>query len=189
MKYIITENRLNNIILKYLDIEYGALEQKKGTYGIIFAFPGEEYGVIGWKKSGNILYGNLYVSNKLEEDIFSYFELKKVDSLPVIGKWIEDRYNLKDELRNFVPDDINLLKIDIEEQNEQNLKRILDKNIKDAKQSSKNWADEFSFAERVIDWTMEDLLEMYSDKIDDKMFDDIQNNIKQKYTKYINSKY
>jgi hypothetical protein len=187
MKYIITENKLNNVIFKYLDMKYGAIEQEKGKYSdIVFTFPGEEYGVIGWKKSGNILYGNLYVSDKLEKDILNYFELKKVDSLPVIAKWIEDRYDLKDELRNFVPDDINLLKIDIQEQN---IKRIIDKNIKEAKQSSKNWADEFSFAERVIDWTMEDLLEMYSDKIDDKMFDDIQNNIKQKYTKYINSKY
>jgi hypothetical protein len=55
MKYLITENRLNNIIFKYLDVKYGALEQKKGVdYDIVFAFPGEKYGVLGWKKIGDL---------------------------------------------------------------------------------------------------------------------------------------
>ena len=91
MKYIITENRLNNIIFKYLDSKYGALEQKKGEYtDIVFTFPGEEYGLLGWLKSGN-----LYVYNEINDEISNYFGLRKVDSLKVIGKWVEDRHNLK----------------------------------------------------------------------------------------------
>ena len=65
MKYIITENRLNSIIFKYLDVKYGALEQKKGKYvDIVFHFPGEEFGVLGWKKSGV-----LYVYYKIRDEI------------------------------------------------------------------------------------------------------------------------
>ena len=91
MKYIITESKLNNIIFKYLDMKYGALEQKKGRYSdIVFTFPGEEYGVLGWEKSGV-----LYVYYEIRDEISNYFGLKKVDSLEVIGKWVEDRYNLK----------------------------------------------------------------------------------------------
>ena len=91
MKYIITENRLNNIIFKYLDMKYGTLEQKKGKYfDIIFTFPDEKYGELGWKKSGN-----LYVFYGLRDEISNYFGLEDVDSLRVIGKWVEDRYNLK----------------------------------------------------------------------------------------------
>jgi len=100
MKYIITENRLNDIIFKYLDSEYGALKQKKGKYvDIVFyfpdeerkVFPDEEYdGVLGWRKSGD-----LYISYDLRNTISNYFGLEKVDSLEVISKWAQDRYNLK----------------------------------------------------------------------------------------------
>ncbi len=91
MKYIITENRLDKVIFKFLDTEYGALEQKKGKFvDIVFHFPGEEFGVLGWKKPGD-----LYVYYKLRDEISDYFGLEKVDTLKVIGKWVEDRYNLK----------------------------------------------------------------------------------------------
>ena len=91
MKYIITENRLNNIIFKYLDIKYGALEQKRGRYvDIVFHFPGVEYGKLGWEKPET-----LYVYDVLMNEISNYFGLESVDSLRVIGKWVEDRYNLK----------------------------------------------------------------------------------------------
>ena len=91
MKYIITENRLNSIIFKYLDVKYGALEQKKGKYvDIVFHFPGEEYGKLGLEKPET-----LYVYDVLMNEISNFFGLESVDSLRVIGKWVEDRYNLK----------------------------------------------------------------------------------------------
>ena len=91
MKYIITENRLNNLIFKFLDTKLDGIEEKKGKYVyIVFAFPDEEYGTLGWKKSGD-----LYVSYKLRNEISNYFGLEKDNSLRVIGKWVEDRYNLK----------------------------------------------------------------------------------------------
>ena len=91
MKYIITESKLNNIIFKYLDTKYDALEQKKGRYSdIVFTFPGEEYGVLGWDKSGD-----LYVCYELRYEISNLFGLDNVNSLRVIGKWVEGKYNLK----------------------------------------------------------------------------------------------
>ena len=72
-------------------MKYGALEQKMSKYyDILFYFPGEEYGVLGWKKTGN-----LYVYYELRDEISNYFGLDSNDSLRVIGKWVEDRYNLK----------------------------------------------------------------------------------------------
>jgi hypothetical protein len=91
MKYLITENRLNDIIFKFLDAKLDGIETRKGEYvDIVFAFPDEEYGMLGWKKSGD-----LYVFYKLRDEISDYFGLKVDDSLRVIGKWVEDRYNLK----------------------------------------------------------------------------------------------
>ena len=91
MKYIITENRLNDIIFKYLDVKYGDLEQKKGEYiDIVFASPGKKFGELGWHSTED-----LFVSYELRDEISNFFGLEKVDSLKVIGKWVEDRYNLK----------------------------------------------------------------------------------------------
>ncbi len=91
MKYIITESKLNNIIFKYLDTKYDALEEKKGRYSdIVFTFPGEEYGVLGWDKSGD-----LYVCYELRYEISNLFGLENVNSLRVIGKWVEGKYNLR----------------------------------------------------------------------------------------------
>jgi hypothetical protein len=91
MKYIITENKLNNVIFKYLDVKLDGIEEKKGKYvDIVFAFPNEEYGMLGWEKSGD-----LFVYYKLRDEIFDYFGLEVDDSLRVIGKWVEDRHNLK----------------------------------------------------------------------------------------------
>jgi len=105
MKYIITENRLNNIIFKYLDIKYGALEQKKGEYSdIVFVFPDDECGLLGWRKSG---YLTIFVY--LRNEISNYFGLEKVDSLKVIGKWVEDRYNLEVTQTNITFGDRNLV--------------------------------------------------------------------------------
>ena len=91
MKYIITENRLDKVIFKFLDTEYGALEQKKGKHvDIVLNFPGEEFGVLGRAR-----WGDLYVSYTLRNEVSKYFGLGNVDTLNVIGKWVEDRYNLK----------------------------------------------------------------------------------------------
>ena len=91
MKYIITESRLDNIIFNYLDMKLNGIEKRKGRYtDFIFALPDEEYGILGWKKSGV-----LYVYYKIKEDIQNMFGLESPDALDVIGRYIEDRYNLK----------------------------------------------------------------------------------------------
>ena len=91
MKYIITEDRLNHIMFKYLDTKLDGIEKKKGeVVYIIFIFPNEEYGTLGWNKSGN-----LFINEELVIEISYFFETNNVDTLKVIGKWVEDRYNLK----------------------------------------------------------------------------------------------
>jgi hypothetical protein len=50
MKYIITESKLDKVIFKYLDMKLNGIEKRNGTYtDIIFVFPNNEYGLLGWK--------------------------------------------------------------------------------------------------------------------------------------------
>ena len=91
MKYIINENRLEQMVFKFLDSKFENLEQVKGKYyDIIFRFPGEEYGVLGWDKSGDF-----YINNRFIDDISSFFPIEKTDIEKIIGRYVEDRYNLR----------------------------------------------------------------------------------------------
>ena len=91
MKYIITESKLDKVIFKYLDIKLNKIEKMKGVNtDIVFAFPDEEYGLLGLKKSGD-----LYVSNIISNEIQNLFGLEKLDTLDVIGRYVGDRYNLE----------------------------------------------------------------------------------------------
>jgi hypothetical protein len=65
---------------------------------------------------------------------------------------------------------------------------LIDNHINDIKKESHTFEDPYDFAERVIDWTIEDLMnttgfsESYSE-------DEIINNLKDNYTEYILSRY
>ena len=91
MKYIITESKFDKIVFKYLDMKLNGIEKIKNKYvDIVFRFPNEEYGVLGWKKSGD-----LYVFYKLKDEIQNMFGLETPDALDIIGRYVEDRYNLE----------------------------------------------------------------------------------------------
>jgi hypothetical protein len=91
MKYIIPENRLQNIIFKYLDDKLNGFEWRKGQYSdIVLALHGEEYGLMGWKK-----HDKLYVNWEFVDEIKLMFSMLKSESLDVIGRYVESRYNLK----------------------------------------------------------------------------------------------
>ena len=94
MKYIIPQDKIEKIVSKYLDLQYGDLETYKPYEydGFIFKKPNDDsgYGVMGWEKPDT-----LYISHKLIEEISSIFSIEESDSKEIIGKWIEDRYKLK----------------------------------------------------------------------------------------------
>ena len=90
MKVIIPENRLEEIIFKYLDVNFKDLEQIKGRIvPKIFKLPNEEFGIMG--KEGKRLLVNYKFTNK----ILSFIPIKKTEILKIIGRYVEDRYNLE----------------------------------------------------------------------------------------------
>lgn len=91
MKYIITESKLNKVIFKYLDMKLNGIEKIRGIHvDIVFGFPNEEYGILGWKKPGN-----LYVGHEIVNEIKTLFGMKRSDTLDVFERYVEDRYNLE----------------------------------------------------------------------------------------------
>jgi hypothetical protein len=90
MKVIIPESRLEEIIFKYLDEKFKDLEQLKGRYyPKIFKLPNEEFGIMGLERK------RLLVNYKLTNQILSFIPIKKTEIQKIIGRYVEDRYNLE----------------------------------------------------------------------------------------------
>ena len=90
MKVIIPENRIEQIIFKYLDVKLKDLEQSKGEYcDIVFRLPDEKVGILGWESDV------LYIYHKLINNIFSFIPIEKTEIESIIGKYVENRYNLE----------------------------------------------------------------------------------------------
>ena len=91
MKYIITERRLDKVIFRYLDNKLNGVKKKRGDYSyIVFAFPGEEYGLMGWKTPNQ-----LFTYYEIVGEVKTMFSMDEFDALDVIGRYVESRYNLE----------------------------------------------------------------------------------------------
>ena len=92
MKYIIPENKLDKIVFKYLDLNLKGLEKRKpkSYKGIVFAYPDEKYGILGYENNGT-----LRIYYKLINEISSVFGLDESDSELIISRWVSDRYQLE----------------------------------------------------------------------------------------------
>ena len=90
MKYIIPQDKIDNIVFKYLDLK--RLEKRKPKYfeGIVLAYPNEDYGILRWENNGF-----LYIYHEIIDEISSNFGMDKSDSKSIIGRWVSNRYQLE----------------------------------------------------------------------------------------------
>ena len=95
MKYIIPQDKVDKVVFKYLDLKH--FEKKKPKYleGIVFEYPDEDFGILGWENNGT-----LHIYNKLINEISSVFGLDKYDVESIISRWVRDRFQL--EVRNTI---------------------------------------------------------------------------------------
>ena len=92
MKYKIPQDRLDNIVFKYLDLNLKGLEKKKnyrGFGGIVFAYPNEDYAKLGFER------GILYVNHEIINEITDNFGLKDDDSRELFGRWASNRFQIE----------------------------------------------------------------------------------------------
>ena len=94
MKYIITESKLDRVIIKYLNRFYGDLEEYRTDEYPDRVFYVKDKKVYMEFKSEN---GNLWIDyDTIWEDLKTVFSLKFIKMEHIITKWVEDTYKLKD---------------------------------------------------------------------------------------------
>ena len=93
MKYIITENKLEQVILHFLNKGYGDLtEYRDDEYpDTIFYIRGEKVYMEQEVDNGRLLvdYGTIW------KDLEDWFSLEDDDIKLVISKWVEETYNMR----------------------------------------------------------------------------------------------
>jgi hypothetical protein len=94
------ENRLEEIIFKYLDVKFKDLEQIKGSTNfdehvdVFFRFPGEKLAMLAWYKNRYGVKGYLKIYPKIIGNIRSLIPIENIEFSKIIGKYVENRYNL-----------------------------------------------------------------------------------------------
>ena len=91
MKYSIPQDKLDKIVFRYLDMEYGNLEKVEGAFGDMIFRKSESDGYMGWwwKQMST-----LYLYYKIINDTSWMFSMEESDAKEAIGRWIQDRYKL-----------------------------------------------------------------------------------------------
>ena len=94
MKFIITEDRINEIIFNYLDNK-NFIKVDKGENIYFLNSEKDKYAQIRYNKNTK----DYYVDYKLIKEVSSFFSLKIFQSQEVIKGWVENTLQMK--VRNF----------------------------------------------------------------------------------------
>ena len=92
MKYIITENKLERVIIHFLNKRYGDLtEYRTDKYpNKLFFFKNDKILMVN---NHNINH-KLWVDYEISNDLMKWFDLNYSDMSPVIEKWVKEKFNL-----------------------------------------------------------------------------------------------
>jgi len=92
MKYIITESKLNQVAIKYLNNFYGDLEEyrtDKRPNSVFFVKDDKVY------MEQDLERERLFVNyDTIWSDLKTIFSLENPEIVSIISKWVEDTYNL-----------------------------------------------------------------------------------------------
>ena len=92
MKYIITESKLEQAMFKYLDRDFGGLESDKGErFDVVFKSSEGDYNEFGWSNPGIL---TVQRDGDAMKRLTDFYMRDINDSLNLIGKWFQGRYNL-----------------------------------------------------------------------------------------------
>lgn len=90
-KIIIPENKLEEIVFKYLDVKLKDVKQLEGQYfDVIFKLPGYDTGIIGYNDLSNVL----NINGKLIDDVFSIIPIEKTQIMRLIANYVVTKYRV-----------------------------------------------------------------------------------------------
>ena len=90
-KITIPENKLQQMIFKYLDTKFKDVKKSEGQYfDVIFKIPGYDIGMVGYNDLSNVL----NINGKLIDDVFSFVPIEKMKIMELIANYIVMKYRV-----------------------------------------------------------------------------------------------
>ena len=90
-KITIPENKLEQMIFKYLDTKFKDVKKSEGQYfDVIFKIPGYDIGMVGYNDLSNVL----NINGKLIDDVFSFVPIEKMKIMELIANYIVMKYHV-----------------------------------------------------------------------------------------------
>ena len=90
-KITIPENKLEQMIFKYLDTKFKDVKKSEGQYfDVIFKIPGYDIGMVGYNNLSNVL----NINGKLIDDVFSFVPIEKMKIMELIANYIVMKYHV-----------------------------------------------------------------------------------------------
>ena len=90
MKFLITENKLEQIVFKYLNNQdFIKIERENKIY--FLNHEGDEFEQIRYDKGD----GYCFIDYNLNREISSFFSLEKFETKILIGRWVEDSLQMR----------------------------------------------------------------------------------------------
>lgn len=90
-KITIPENKLEQMIFKYLDTKFKDVKKSEGQYfDVIFKIPGYDIGMVGYNDLSNVL----NINGKLIDDVFSFVPIEKMKIMELIANYIVIKYRV-----------------------------------------------------------------------------------------------
>ena len=90
-KITIPENKLEQMIFKYLDTKFKDVKKSEGQYfDVIFKIPGYDIGMVGYNDLSNVL----NINGKLIDDVFSFVPIEKMKIMELIANYIVMKYRV-----------------------------------------------------------------------------------------------
>lgn len=90
-KITIPENKLEQMIFKYLDTKFKDVKKSEGQYfDVIFKIPGYDIGMVGYNDLSNVL----NINSKLIDDVFSFVPIEKMKIMELIANYIVMKYRV-----------------------------------------------------------------------------------------------
>ena len=90
MKYLITESQLDKVIFRYLDNQ-DFIQIVKGNRIYFVNSDDDKYAQIRYDEDD----GWCFIHTNLVKEISSFFSLQRFDSEKVIGRWVENKLQMK----------------------------------------------------------------------------------------------
>ena len=105
MKYIITENRINELVSKYLDsTDWWSWDEGDGEFNVTDGYEGKtkfRFRIVSSSTVPDLSFDTIYINDSVVTQIMNLFGMESNDAAKSIINWFNEKYNKNLTIEDF----------------------------------------------------------------------------------------